>query len=234
MVSWDRRGLDLLLEEYPQAQVEQVTGKPPWTTVDLVLDGSLQPFAVWQETGCVYTVNGMGEAMPPPVLVPPGSPYVGVVGSVMPTVSSFEHVAENEAANTFTYFLPDGLLTVPSDAVVTTFMRARAVVDVWLGDAASHWSSGEGWDAMYALEASAYPERAPTALDLSESFEEPDEPGALSLFDQERHIRECRRALVFERRKVEVMRRELRRRTAEMLDTFSRLRHRSASQIDPG
>jgi hypothetical protein len=100
-MSRSREGLDALLAAYPEAEVAHISNQlaevvdaftadmadrisidwvhlpgehGPWTCVDLYADGRILRFAIWNETGNVYCVDGLGavEDDPSIVLTPPG------------------------------------------------------------------------------------------------------------------------------------------------------------------
>jgi len=73
--SWERRGFDLLIAEYPIADAFNITISEPWLCVDLALDNDVHKFAIWRTTGCVYKVDEHGAAADDPFLIPEGSPY---------------------------------------------------------------------------------------------------------------------------------------------------------------
>jgi hypothetical protein len=80
MSSLARRGIDMLLAEYPDADVQSIEdrGTHAWTTVDLVhfpKPGSLSAvatftrYAVWNHTGNVYRIDRRGAVVDDPFLV---------------------------------------------------------------------------------------------------------------------------------------------------------------------
>ena len=98
MRSLERKGLDMLLELFPEADVVAVNEAgpllrdavgggvtvvappaPSWTTVRLtMLDGEFQQalFAIWKHTGAVYRMDA-DAVHDDPFLVPEGSSYTG-------------------------------------------------------------------------------------------------------------------------------------------------------------
>jgi hypothetical protein len=77
MPSKARAGLNQLLRNYPEAEIEMVDGQAetpntegsgpmiklgrqegPWVCVDLSIDGMIQQFAIWKTTGNVYHLQG--------------------------------------------------------------------------------------------------------------------------------------------------------------------------------
>lgn len=87
--SWARKGFDLLMAHYPDADLAWLDSQPErtsgaihyqraaglWWSVDL----SVGSFAIWKETGAVYRVDDFGAAAADPFLVPEGSSYDGPV-----------------------------------------------------------------------------------------------------------------------------------------------------------
>lgn len=75
-----RKGFDLLMAAYPDADLLLVRPSMTWLSVDL-LDVALgkMEFAVWRQTGCVYHVREGGDVHDDPFLVPEGSSYRGYV-----------------------------------------------------------------------------------------------------------------------------------------------------------
>lgn len=75
-MSWTRKGLDLLLARFPDAELARVwVSGGVWVCVDFQ---SGEHFAIWRATGAVYRVEG-GAVHDDPFLVPEGSPYDGDV-----------------------------------------------------------------------------------------------------------------------------------------------------------
>lgn len=73
--SWERKGLDMLLATYPEADLIVVSRTDPWVSVDLMLGNYRRSFAIWRNTGCVYEVGSDGAVIDDPILIPEGSPY---------------------------------------------------------------------------------------------------------------------------------------------------------------
>lgn len=81
MTTWARRGLDMLLAEFPSYGIEKVQGwstEDAWVQVGLIDEhGASRPYGIWRETGCVYMIDTDGAAADDPFLIPLGSPYLG-------------------------------------------------------------------------------------------------------------------------------------------------------------
>lgn len=76
-MSWERKGLDLLLARFPDARLFSVVRSDPWLTVEL----DIGTFAIWRATGAVYRDDPElpGAVVDDPFLVPEGSAYDGPV-----------------------------------------------------------------------------------------------------------------------------------------------------------
>lgn len=83
--SWLRKGLDLLLETFPTADVQAVGPQGVWWCI-VKLSTYKHPYAIWVHTGAVYGMHAEGFVEDDPFLVPEGSPYDG------PTVDAGAYV----------------------------------------------------------------------------------------------------------------------------------------------